>query len=346
VIASHSIVPALLPACTLLLRIDLSNCFLIRGKFAIGNSPSYLHKNIISSGQMKIRIHPDDYRVKPGRQVDVTRIATKVDDIYQDKDDYEDMLKEYMDAIQELQEMLYAHDKYSVLVIFQGMDASGKDGAIKHVTSGINPSGVSVSYFKRPTDTELDHDFLWRTLLPLPERGRIGVYNRSYYEEVLVVRVHPEILHDYQRVPAPLIKDNAKVWKHRLQDIANFESYLTRQGVVILKFFLHVSKDEQKKRLLERIEEPDKNWKMNPQDVKERAFWKDYMNAYNDALESTSTEDAPWYVIPADGKRNARLIISQILLDRLRKLPISFPEVSDELKAKLEEIRETLLNEK
>lgn len=272
-------------------------------------------------------------------------MATKIDDIYKDKDDYQDQLKDYMDSIQELQEKLYAHDRYSVLIIFQGMDASGKDGAIKHVTSGINPAGVSVSYFKRPTDSELDHDFLWRTTVTLPERGKIGVYNRSYYEEVLVVRVHPEILRNYQRLPAPLIADESKVWKKRLEDIAHFEAYLNHQGVVILKFFVHVSKDVQKERLLERIEEPDKNWKMNPQDVKERAFWKEYMHAYSDALNSTSTEDAPWYVIPADGKRNARLIISQIILDRISKLPISFPEVSDGLKDKLEEIRKVLMEE-
>jgi PPK2 family polyphosphate:nucleotide phosphotransferase len=294
---------------------------------------------------MKIHIHPDDFRVHPGKSVDVSKLPTRIADIYKDKDDYEDQLKDYMDSIQELQEMLYAHDRYSVLIIFQGMDASGKDGAIKHVTSGINPAGVSVNYFKRPTDSELDHDFLWRTTVTLPERGKIGVYNRSYYEEVLVVRVHPEILRDYQRLPAPLIGDENKVWKKRLEDIAHFEAYLNRQGVIILKFFVHVSKDVQKERLLERIEEPDKNWKMNPQDVKERACWKEYMHAYSEALSNTSTDDAPWYVIPADGKRNARLIISQIILDRVSKLPISFPELSDGLKTKLEEIRKVLMEE-
>jgi PPK2 family polyphosphate:nucleotide phosphotransferase len=225
-----------------------------------------------------------------------------------------------------LQDMLYAQGRWAVLLIFQAMDAAGKDSAIKHVMSGVNPQGCQVFSFKSPTSEELNHDYLWRCLKCLPERGRIGIFNRSYYEETLVVRVHPEILANQRLPPAHVTKD---IWKERFQDIRGFERYLARNGVVILKFFLHVSKEEQKKRFLERIEEPEKNWKFSESDVKEREHWDDYMEAYEDMIRNTATKAAPWYVVPADNKWFARIVVAAAVVDALDSLDLKYPKADD-----------------
>jgi PPK2 family polyphosphate:nucleotide phosphotransferase len=226
----------------------------------------------------------------------------------------------------EFQDRLYAQDRWAVLLMFQAMDAAGKDSAIKHVMSGVNPQGCQVFSFKAPTAEELNHDYLWRCLKNLPERGRIGIFNRSYYEETLVVRVHPEILEN-QRLPPKLVTKD--IWKERFQDIRSFERYLTRNGMVVLKFFLHVSKEEQKKRFLERIEEPEKNWKFSENDVKEREHWDDYMEAYEDMIRNTATKAAPWYVVPADNKWFSRIVVAAAVIDALDSLDLKYPEADD-----------------
>jgi PPK2 family polyphosphate:nucleotide phosphotransferase len=240
----------------------------------------------------------------------------------------------------QMQEMLYAQDRWALLLIFQGMDASGKDGAIKHVMSGVNPQGCDVYSFKAPTPEELDHDYLWRTHKVLPERGKIGIFNRSYYEEVLVVRVHPQILQS-QRLPDGLVTKD--IWDERYEDINAFERYLTRNGVVIRKFFLHISKAEQKKRFLERLEDSKKNWKFSMDDIKERAFWKDYQEAYEEMIQNTASKHAPWYVVPADNKWFTRLIIASAIVEALHDLDLSFPDVDKKKKKELAEIKESLL---
>jgi PPK2 family polyphosphate:nucleotide phosphotransferase len=239
-----------------------------------------------------------------------------------------------------LQDVLYAQDTYALLLIFQAMDAAGKDGIIKHIMSGVNPQGCQVYSFKTPSQEELDHDFLWRNMKALPERGRIGIFNRSYYEEVLIVRVHPEIL-DGQRLPKKEKKDT-DLWKHRYEDINSVEQYLTRNGIVILKFFLNVSKKEQKKRFLERIDAPEKNWKFSFGDIKERERWNDYMDAYEDMLNATSTEWAPWYVIPADKKWFTRVAVADIVSNKLKSLNLRYPEISDTRRKELLEARKLL----
>src|SRR5260221_4565980 len=235
-------------------------------------------------------------------------------------------------ALAELQNMLYAHDRWAVLLIFQAMDAAGKDGTIKHVMSGINPQGCQVYSFKAPSSEDLDHDFLWRCMKYVPERGRIGIFNRSYYEATLVVRVHPEFL-ERQTLPPELVTKD--IWKERFRDIRSFERYLTRNGVVIRKFFLHVSKGEQKRRFLERLENPEKNWKFSANDIKERAFWGDYMTAYEDMIRHTSTPEAPWYVVPADNKWFTRTVVAAAVIETLDSLNLHYPKVG---KAKLEEL--------
>ncbi len=248
-----------------------------------------------------------------------------------------------VDALATMQEVLYAQDKWSVLLIFQAMDAAGKDGAIKHVMSGINPQGCQVFSFKAPTSEDLDHDFLWRCIKHLPERGRIGIFNRSYYEEVLVVRVHEEILKS-QKLPEKLITKN--IWKDRFKDIKNFEKYLTHNGTIVLKFFLNVSKDEQRKRFIERVDNPDKNWKFSAADVRERGYWDDYMKVYEDMIKNTSTDKSPWYVIPADNKSYARIAIASAIIEAMDKLGLEYPKVSKEKIAELQEIKKALLAEK
>ena len=248
----------------------------------------------------------------------------------------ETILAENIAHLTEAQELLYANDVYSVLVILQAMDAAGKDGTIKHVMSGMNPQGCQVFSFKKPSDEELDHNFLWRYMKALPERGRIGIFNRSYYEEVLVVKVHPE-LHERQKLPPG--KRGKSFWQERYDDINHFERHLSRNGTLILKFFLHLSKDEQKKRFLERLETPEKHWKFSTSDLAERAFWKDYMEAFEEALSATSTEWAPWYIIPADHKWVARAVVADILTSTISSLHLTYPEVTPEKRKALEEAR-------
>lgn len=246
-----------------------------------------------------------------------------------------------VEALAELQDMLYAQDQWAVLFIFQALDAAGKDGAIKHVMSGINPQGCQVFSFKVPSAEELDHDYLWRCMKQLPERGRIGIFNRSYYEETTVVRVHPEFL-DAQKIPPRLV--TKKIWDERFTDICNFEHYLTRNGVVVRKFFLHLSKAEQKKRFLARLDHPDKNWKFSANDAKERMYWKDYMHAYEEMIRNTATKEAPWYVIPADNKWFTRIIVASAVITTLASLNLAYPTVSKAKLKELEVARQTLMN--
>ena len=287
-----------------------------------------------------MKIDCKDFRVDEDKEVDLKEWSTNVAPYYDSKKDYKTMLRERIDKLSDLQTILYAADSYSLLVIFQAMDAAGKDSAIKHVMSGVNPQGCQVYSFKHPSLHELDHDFLWRTNQCLPERGRIGIFNRSYYEEVLIVRVHPELLRS-QRIPNGA-QDEKKVWDHRYQSIRHLEAHLHRNGTRIIKFFLHLSKEEQRKRFLARIDEPDKNWKFNMGDMKERELWSEYMNAYEACLSATSTRHAPWYVVPADDKANTRLIVSEIIVDTLRDLPIDYPKLSEEQLEELRKIRKLL----
>jgi PPK2 family polyphosphate:nucleotide phosphotransferase len=243
----------------------------------------------------------------------------------EDADRAREALKEGIELLAELQDMLYAQDRWSVLLIFQAMDAAGKDGTIKHVMSGVNPQGVQVFSFKAPSAEDLDHDYLWRCLRCLPERGRIGIFNRSYYEETLVTRVHPEIV-ERQKLPPELV--TKKIFDERYEDIRSFERYLTRNGTVIRKFFLHVSKDEQKRRFLSRLDEPEKNWKFSANDVAERRHWKDYQRAYEDVIRATATPEAPWYVVPADNKWFTRLVVAAAIVEALAGLDLHYPEVS------------------
>lgn len=247
-----------------------------------------------------------------------------------------------IDALAELQDMLYAQDRWSVLLIFQAMDAAGKDGAIKHVMSGVNPQGCQVYSFKAPTSEDLDHDFLWRCVKCLPERGRIGIFNRSYYEETLVVRVHKQILEN-QKLPPSLISKN--IWDERFEDIRNFEKYLTRNGVIIRKFFLNVSREEQKKRFMERLDHPEKNWKFSAADVKERGYWDDYMDAYQDMIRNTSTPECPWYVVPADNKWYTRIVIAAAIIEALGSLDLHYPKVNAAMREELRLAREKLVGE-
>ncbi len=255
----------------------------------------------------------------------------------------EETLQIGIDALSAMQDILYAQDKWSLLIIFQAMDAAGKDGAIKHVMSGINPQGCQVSSFKAPSSEELDHDFLWRCQKHLPERGRIGIFNRSYYEEVLVVRVHEAILKG-QKLPEKLVTKD--IWEDRFQDIRNFEKYLNRNGTIVIKFFLNVSKEEQKERFIERIDDPDKNWKFSVGDVKERGYWNDYMHAYEELIKNTSTEKSPWYVIPADNKSYARIAIASAIIHALDEMELEYPTVSDEKITELQVVKKALLEEK
>ncbi len=262
---------------------------------------------------------------------------------YKDKAEAVEDLAENIQRLAKLQDILYAQNAHAILIIFQAMDAAGKDSAIKHVLSGVNPQGCEVTSFKQPSSEELDHDFLWRSMRALPERGKLGIFNRSYYEEVLVVRVHPEIL-QLQQLPEKVKKDK-DIWKERFEQMRNFEEYLTENGVVVMKFFLNVSKDEQKKRFLKRINEPEKNWKFSAADVKERAFWDDYMNAYEDAISATSTKNAPWYVVPADNKWFTRAVISEIICQHLESLDLKYPELVEANRQRLLEAKKVLESE-
>jgi PPK2 family polyphosphate:nucleotide phosphotransferase len=260
-----------------------------------------------------------------------------------DKGEAAELLQRGTEWLAEEQDMLYAQDRWSLLLVFQAMDAAGKDGTIKHVMSGVNPQGCQVFSFKQPSSEDLSHDFLWRYSKRLPERGLIGIFNRSYYEEVLVVRVHPEILRR-QNLPAPLV--SKRIWDERLFDIAHFEDYLTRQGTVILKFFLHLSRKEQKKRFLARLDRPDKHWKFSPSDVHERKFWDDYMHAFEEAIGATATEHAPWYIVPADNKWFTRLVVAAAIVEAVEKLDLAYPAVDPEKRRELQTIRAALSREK
>jgi PPK2 family polyphosphate:nucleotide phosphotransferase len=289
---------------------------------------------------MEMEIDSKDFRVREGKEVDLGKWPTKVKPVYDSKEQYQKLLKEHVSRLSAQQQLLYASNSHAVLLIFQAMDAAGKDGAIKHVMSGVNPQGCQVFSFKHPSPNELQHDFLWRTTRDLPERGKIGIFNRSYYEEVLVVRVHPEILRA-EGLPEPL-QDEGAVWRGRYRSIVDLEHHLRSNGTRIIKFYLHLSKKEQRKRFLERIDEPEKNWKFSLADIEERKFWKRYMKAYEECLGATSTSDAPWYVVPADDKENARLIVSQIVLESLEGLKMTYPKASEERRRELLAIRKRL----
>ncbi len=289
---------------------------------------------------MKNEINPGEFRVPAGKKVDLAKWPTRVKPIYKSKKDYRQLLLAQVETLSALQRLHYAHNRYAVLLIFQAMDAAGKDGVIRNVMSGVNPQGCQVFSFKHPTPVELDHDFLWRTTRSLPERGRIGIFNRSYYEEVLVVRVHPQILRS-QQLPDALL-DEKTVWKDRYRSIVDLEDHLHRNGTRVIKFFLHLSKEEQRKRFVDRIDDPEKNWKFSRADVEERKFWKDYMKAYEACLSATSTTNSPWYVVPADDKENARLIVSQIVVDAFEKLGMAYPEATARRRRELQSIRKTL----
>ena len=285
----------------------------------------------------------DPFRVKPGKKFKLKDRDSADTGGLESKKEGKSRLQKGTKRLHELQERLYAQDRYSLLLIFQAMDAAGKDSTIEHVMSGVNPQGCQVYSFKQPSSEELDHDFLWRTNRCLPERGRIGIFNRSYYEEVLIVHVHEKIL-DGQRLPSRLVTPD--IWKERYQDINAMERYLSRQGTVIRKFFLNVSKEEQKKRFLARLDEPEKNWKFSVADAKERQHWDRYMDAYEDAIEATSTEEAPWYVIPADHKWFMRMAVAEVIVETLESLDLEFPVLSDEKRNELDQARKLLEDEK
>jgi len=286
-----------------------------------------------------VPITTNAYRVLPGHKVRLKHWPTAVEPLYRDEADYKRQLAAHVERLAELQNLLYAHNRYSLLLIFQAMDAAGKDSIIKHVMSGVNPQGCQVFSFKHPSAQELDHDFLWRTSQCLPERGRIGIFNRSYYEEVLVVRVHPEIL-QAQSLPKGVAK-TPRIWEERYASINNLERHLHRNGTRVIKFFLHLSREEQRQRFLARLDDPGKNWKFSAADLDERALWPQYMQAYREALRATSSEHAPWYVVPADDKRNARLIVSQVIVDALAALKMRYPEPTLS-EAELKDVRERL----
>lgn len=281
------------------------------------------------------------FKIKEGSTFDLSKSPTNIDIILSKKEQAK-VVALGVEALSDFQEELYAQDKWSLLLVFQAMDAAGKDGAIKHVLSGVNPQGCQVSSFKAPSNEELDHDFLWRCQKHLPERGRIGIFNRSYYEEVLVVRVHEPIL-KAQKLPQKLVTPS--IWKERFEDIRNFEKYLNRNGTIVLKFFLNVSKEEQKKRFIERIDDKDKNWKFSASDAKERTYWDEYMIAYQELIQETSTSHSPWYVIPADNKSYARIVIVSAIVNALDQMGLEYPKVSPEKLAELQEIKKALLEE-
>jgi PPK2 family polyphosphate:nucleotide phosphotransferase len=287
-----------------------------------------------------MHIKSADFRVAAGAKVDLKKWPTAVRPTYQADRQYRDKLSAHVKQLSARQNLLYASDRYALLMIFQGMDGSGKDGAIAHVMSGVNPQGCRVSSFKQPSAAELKHDFLWRTSRELPERGQIGIFNRSYYEEVLIVRVHPEILRA-EGLPKELT-DERRIWRDRYRSIAEMERHLVRNGTRIIKFFLHLSKEEQRKRFLKRIETPAKNWKFSSADIAERQYWKQYMRAYEKCLSATSTHRAPWYIVPADDKLNARLIVSRIVLDTLEALRLSHPKASAGRRRELRSLRKQL----
>jgi PPK2 family polyphosphate:nucleotide phosphotransferase len=287
-----------------------------------------------------LKLDPEAFRVRGGKKVRLDKWPTLVKPFYGSKEDYAARIQAGVEEMDDRQKLLYASNRYALLLIFQAMDAAGKDSAIRSVMSGVNPQGCQVTSFKQPSAEELRHDFLWRTHHHMPERGMIGIHNRSHYEEVIVLRVHPELLagegvHEKER-------DSKSLWKERFKSIVDAESHLHRNGTRIVKFFLHISKEEQRKRLLARIDEPEKNWKFSFADIEERKLWKEYMGAYESCLEATSTEEAPWYAVPADDKKNARLIISKIITETMKGMRMEYPVLGKEKESELREIRKAL----
>ncbi len=288
-----------------------------------------------------MKINPNNFQVPQGQRVNLKKHPTKIKPFYKSKDQYKEILTKHIHELRDLQSMLYADNRYALLIIFQAMDAAGKDGAIKHVMSGVNPQGCQVFSFKHPSAEELDHDFLWRTTRNLPQRGMIGIFNRSYYEEVLIVRVHPEIL-DAEQIPQRLL-DPKTIWEERYHSIKDVERHLYYNGTRIIKFFLHLSAQEQQQRFLKRLDDPSKNWKISPDDIKERKYWPEYMKAYEAALSATSMAHAPWYIVPADDKENARLIVSQTIVDTLKSLKLSYPSTDAKRRKELLRMRRSLI---
>ncbi|MEQ1472651.1 MAG: ADP-polyphosphate phosphotransferase [Candidatus Acidiferrum sp.] len=287
-----------------------------------------------------MKINSKDFRLRSEKEIKLKKWPTDVKPICKSKDEYKKLLQKHVEELSRLQQLHYASSRYALLLIFQGLDSAGKDGAIRHVMSGVNPEGCEVFSFKQPSASELKHDFLWRTTCRLPERGRIGIFNRSYYEEVLVVRVHPEVLQNLM-LPKELI-DEKNIWKQRYRSIVDLEEHLHRNGTRVVKIFLHLSKNEQRKRFLERLDEPDKNWKFSLADIHERKYWKDYTKAYEECLQGTSTHHAPWYVVPADDKENARLIVSRIVLDAFEDMKMAYPKAISKRRRELKSIRKKL----
>jgi PPK2 family polyphosphate:nucleotide phosphotransferase len=287
-----------------------------------------------------MHIKSRDFLVKPNTKVDLQKWPTRVQPAYKSEEQYKDILTAHVKGLAARQGLLYASNSYALLLIFQAMDAAGKDGVIKHVMSGVNPQGCRVTSFKHPSAQELKHDFLWRSELNLPERGQIGIFNRSYYEEVLIVRVHPEILRA-EGVPDDAM-DEKSIWQDRYRSMLDLESHLHRNGTIVVKFFLHLSKEEQRKRFLDRIDKPEKNWKFSNDDVEERKYWNQYMKAYEKCLSATSTKHAPWYIVPADDKPNEHLIVSRIVLDTVEALKLSYPKVSAARRRELQLMRKKL----
>jgi PPK2 family polyphosphate:nucleotide phosphotransferase len=287
-----------------------------------------------------MKINPKDFEVGEGRKVELNKWPTMVEPFYKSKAKYKEILEQHISELSNLQNILYADNRYALLLIFQAMDAAGKDAAIKHVMSGVNPQGCQVYSFKHPSPEELDHDFLWRTTRDLPQRGRIGIFNRSYYEEVLIVRVHPRILQG-EGIPKSLLSIK-NIWEERYRSIRDLEKHLYYNGTRVIKFFLHISKEEQCRRFLRRLDDPSKNWKISSDDIKERKFWKVYMKAYEACLNATSTLKAPWYIVPADDKENAHLIISQAIVDTLKSLKMSYPKPDAQRRKELLQMRNSL----
>jgi PPK2 family polyphosphate:nucleotide phosphotransferase len=285
---------------------------------------------------MAMPIDTNDFRVAEGASVDLKKWPTLCEPMYTTTKNYQGMLSAHVKALNTQQQLLYASDRYAVLLIFQAMDAAGKDGVISHVMSGVNPQGCQVFSYQHPSAAELKHDFLWRTTRDMPERGKIGIFNRSYYEEVLIARVHSEIL------PAERVPVEKNPWRQRYHSIVDFEGHMSRNGTRVIKFFLHLSKDEQRKRFLERIDQPEKNWKFSVQDIEERKYWKDYMRAYEKCLSATSTKNAPWYIVPADDKLNARLIVSGIVRDSIESLRMNYPKTTTARRRDLRALRKQL----
>jgi PPK2 family polyphosphate:nucleotide phosphotransferase len=292
-----------------------------------------------------MKIDWESLRIDGKTPFSVADSKTHIEALYSSKKDYRKKIRKLRDKIDRRQRVMYAHDRYSLLVVFQAMDAAGKDGTIRAVFSGVNPHGVEITSFKRPNDTELDHNFLWRTTVAMPERGRIGVFNRSHYEEVLVCKVHPEIVTQHQKLPEEETRDLTSLFEDRYEAIRAFERYAADNGTPVLKFFLNLSRDEQRRRFLARIDETDKNWKFSEADLRERGFWQDYQQAYEDAINETATHYAPWFVVPADDKKTMRLIVASAVLDALRQMDMAYPSVSRERAGELQSYRSRLLED-